>query len=430
MLLQYRILLLLALLGPSSATNLTCNNDLGYCLIQPKKVKADEATHFVNIPSETNYVVIKSCELTRIPHQLFLDVKNLTALDLSFNKIQAIGSSDMWNALRLQQLVLKNNSLTIIHNYDFVSTTLIDLDLSFNMINEIEVEAFSKIGNLTNLNLSNNQLKILNDGVFHKLLSLVSVILSGNFLKTITCNLFKNNLDLLYLNVEFNKVDTIPISFSHLKNLQSFLASGNLLTSSPELVQSLDSVQLSSNLLKSVKLGPLVHYVWIDNNFITTINCSANMAIDSLHANNNSFTALGCIKDMNDLSVLHLAYNKIAQISKDMFMNLQKLSLLDISFNPIKKLTPDMFSGLLSLNLLHVDVMSNSENIRAELPTLDQISLTTSTWDCEKLLSVAKIYNSQNIMMGLNSFSTEANCVLEIFEINKLKISPLGYKSP
>ena len=148
---------------------------------------------------------------------------------------------------------------------------------------------------------------------------------------------------------------------------------------------------------------------------ITTINCSAEMLIEILHATNNSLTSFGCIKDMNNIITLHLAYNKISQIPENMFVKLNKLKNLNLSFNLIKELTPSIFSGLLSLNLLQVDIMSYSEFIRAELPKLSQICLTTSTWDCEKLLAAAKIYNNQKVSICKNSFSTKANCQMENF---------------
>ena len=122
---------------------------------------------------------------------------------------------------------------------------------------------------------------------------------------------------------------------------------------------------------------------------------------------------------MNNLITLHLACNKISQVSQDMFVKLNKLTYLNLSFNLIKEVTPSMFSGLLSLNLLQVDVMLDSENIRAKLPKLNQICLTTSTWDCEMLLAAAKIYNNQKVSICKNSFSTEANCQMQSYQINK-----------
>ena len=148
---------------------------------------------------------------------------------------------------------------------------------------------------------------------------------------------------------------------------------------------------------------------------ITTISCSANMTIIFLFATNNSLTTFGCIKDMNSLITLNLAYNKISQIPEDIFVKLKKLEVLNLSFNLIKEVTASMFSGLLSLYLLQVDVMLDSENILAELPRLTQICLTTSTWDCEKLLAAAKIYNNQKVSICKNSFSTKANCQMENF---------------
>ena len=328
MLLQCGILLLLALLGPSSATNLTCNNELGYCVIQPKKVKADEAINFVNMPTDTQYILLVSCELTRIPHQLFIEVKNLTGLKLDFNKIQEVGSSNLENAHELLELSLRNNSLRILKNYDFNSTTLIDLDLSCNMINEIEVEAFSKVVNLTNLNLSNNQLKVLNGGVFKYLTSINLLCLKENFLKTISSSLFASNQGIKYLILGSNLIDTIEEeALSKLKELISLQIKNNLLTTFPVLPKAERyDVDMTSNLLQTLTVTGSTIGFYVENNMVTTINCSAEMLIEILHATNNSLTTFGCIKDMNNLITLHLACNKISQVSQDMFVKLNKLT--------------------------------------------------------------------------------------------------------
>ena len=419
MLEQCGILLLLALLGPSSATNLTCNNDSGYCVIQPKKVKADEAVNFVNIPAETHEIIIKSCELTRIPHQLFLEVKDLRVLDLRYNKIQDVGGSELENAHKLIKLSLKNNSLTILKNNGFISTTLTDLDLSSNMIKEIEVNAFSRIVNLISLDLNYNQLKMLNDEVFKNLASIEFLSIEGNFLKKISNNLLTSNQGIDFLHLGSNLIDTIEEgALSTLNELFSLQIKNNLMTTSPELPKCKScNVEMTSNLLQTGVITDSMKGLWVENNMITTINCSANMTIIFLFATNNSLTNFGCIGDMNNLITLNLAYNKITDVTKDMFMKLKKLETLNLSFNLIKEVKPSMFSGLLSLYLLHVDVMLDSENILAELPRLTQIYLTTSSWGCEKLLAAAKIFKDQNIMMGMNNpqYGTKIICQMEKF---------------
>ena len=121
---------------------------------------------------------------------------------------------------------------------------------------------------------------------------------------------------------------------------------------------------------------------------------------------------------------MHQKHESAGNIKPKLQQNKKKLTWLDLSFNLIKEITPTMLSSLVSTSLIFVDVMSDPQNIRAELPSLTSLYLTTFTWDCDTILALAKIYNNEGVSLNMNipENGTEAVCKTPFVEINNMDI--------
>ena len=423
-------LVLLTALEPSLATNFSVDPNYAYfgstyviigC--DNNKYIPGEAINFINISSNMYFLEMRGCELTKIPQKVFLDFKEMNSLDLSRNKIKQLSISSFKNAQNISSIKIQSNNITVLKNRIFVNCTeLTNLDLSSNQIKMIAINAFLGLQKLEILYLSNNKLTTLNDNLFKYLTSITSLELEGNLFKKISSNLLKNNQRIEFLNIGFNVIETIEegalSGFNHLVFLK---LDGNLLTASPELPASGSfGAKLTSNALKALTVTDSMTKIFVEDNMISSINCSKNMSIVYMYASNNSLQSFGCIRNMTRLSSLYLDHNKITQLSKAMFVNLKDLYSLELSYNPIKKVTPTMFAPLIILRDLSIDKMSAAQNIREQMQGLQSISLTTTTWNCSALLSVAKTYNSQKINLLINTppVGKKAACALESYEIN------------
>lgn len=421
------------ILGQLSAYTLECDPQLAYmgnsyCIINcGSSSQAGDEADFVDVSLRIYYIEMRNCNLTKVKENLFMDFNKLRIVNLGDNKIQQITRQNFEHALILEELVLHSNYISVLKNFSFSNCVALEsLDVSSNQIALIEVNAISGLTKLNYLDLSDNKLTTLKDETFKGLVKLTQLKIKSNYLKAITKSMLMNILQLQFLTLDSNKIDTIEEgAISQLQDLQIFTVSNNSLTSNPNVEQPIEHVTLTLNSLHVVTISSLVKGIWMEQNLIDTIKCSENMAIRILFATNNSLTNFGCITNMTNLHRLELAHNKITQLSKDLFTNLIKLERLDLSFNPIKENSPSIFADLIILSHLAVDFMSDAAKIRQQLAGLHEISLTTTTWNCNYVLEMVKIYNDQNVKLTMNNlpFGSEIVCHHDFHDINKRKFN-------
>ncbi|KRT86301.1 hypothetical protein AMK59_1809 [Oryctes borbonicus] len=108
----------------------------------------------------------------------------LNSLDLSYNSLNDISSTNLYNLATLSSLNLNNNPLFYAENPSvdlFQNTLRLEvLNLSATGIQEIYVGTFSKLSSLKLLDLSQNNLTTLPKGIFHDLKSLEQLHLNDN----------------------------------------------------------------------------------------------------------------------------------------------------------------------------------------------------------------------------------------------------------
>ncbi|MED6235680.1 hypothetical protein ATANTOWER_031532 [Ataeniobius toweri] len=185
--------------------------------------------------SKTN-AICKENNLKTIPQDI---PPTATNLDLSKNLIENIQASNVTNL-----------------------PVLSSLDLFHNHIAQIDSDAFAGLISLRCLDLNHNKLTHLGDRVFNGLRNLTELRLNTNGIKVVSPTAFQSLTRLKYLDISHNKLETIAslrLVLQHMPQLHKLVVKGNSLKSfhSWELTNrslSLATLDLSGNPLNDFRI--------------------------------------------------------------------------------------------------------------------------------------------------------------------------------
>lgn len=82
-----------------------------------------------------------------------------------------------------------------------------------------------------------------------------------------------------------------------------------------------------------------------------------------------------------------------------------------------------MLAPLVSLSSLKVDKLIAYKNMRATIPKITALGLTTKTWNCTFIQNIAAIINVENITLNFNAVATDTSlpaCDLKSSAVNKI----------
>ncbi|KOX70019.1 Leucine-rich repeat neuronal protein 2 [Melipona quadrifasciata] len=178
---------------------------------------------------EIRKLILQKNEITKIDHQAFKQIINLTELDLSHNQLTSEnlqpqvfeGKFSMVTYEPLEELVILNLAHNVLHSlhqdlFEHMSSLKV-LNLSWNLFTKIDSRtslAISSLLNLEELDLSYCGLKTLPDSQFHSFRYLKKLELSGNRLTSPPSALEEATaLEALYLNE--NPIQIIGSSHPH-----------------------------------------------------------------------------------------------------------------------------------------------------------------------------------------------------------------------
>lgn len=284
---------------------------------------------------------------------------NMTTLDLSYNKFAKINLVDNLTDLRT-------------------------FNLSNNIIESIEPQAFEQLPNLQIIDLSLNKLSSLPDMVFAKLSQLKEIDLSDNGLTSLQENIFDDQQWLEVLHLRANNLKSLPeVLFRNNERLRVLDLSHNELYSLPDTIfqstLALTTLDLSENQFSVVPSEDLARAKNLEE-----LDISANMMKKLDH---DSFT------NLNHLKVLRINNMKqLTEIDDYTFSYLCYLKKIEIKFNPrLSMLAHSAFYGLnfnsSCFNLEEVNLYGNqlSEMKEHVLPVckIPIVDLRDNQWKCD-----------------------------------------------
>ncbi|XP_043922752.1 TLR4 interactor with leucine rich repeats [Protopterus annectens] len=172
--------------------------------------------------------------IEHLQDSLFSPLRNLLYLHLESNQIRTVHKNAFANLGKLRFLNLSGNSQSAIRNIATFGNlrSLTTLILSENKIQQVGHRVFQNLQKLAKLALSGNRISLLGTEVFHGLSSLKELLLDRNFLTEISDGLFSSLGKLEELDLSHNAISTVhPLAFRDLANLRVLKLQGNALTS-------------------------------------------------------------------------------------------------------------------------------------------------------------------------------------------------------
>lgn len=213
------------------------NLRIGCLELRENRLETLKTNTFRGIKQINRLLLINEKKLKTIEKDTFLPVKYLLLeLDMSFNDIEDAEydkfSTEITKLSTLQQLNLNNNRLTIIKSKWFVNLTSLDiLNLGYNYLKKIEPDGFSELQNLQRIFLNNNRFNgYFDQSSFESLRpSLVRINLSNNKIRGLP--VFGYLEKLRYLDLSNNSIELIETNtFTLLANLYSLDLNDNFIS--------------------------------------------------------------------------------------------------------------------------------------------------------------------------------------------------------
>lgn len=360
----------------------------------------------INMLSQLKYLDLSHNNLESDALPLFIEMRHLTELNLSYNQLTRLPTCT--DCKNLSHLILSFNKINNMENDYFL--TLPKLSLLILKCNKI-TEVCSNLGDLTNLailDLSDNELRSLPDELA-TLFHLKTLFLGGNPIKTVRNDILRDSKRIIsYIKTShcnnqrhsstdgvssltesttneikidkytldrsktlgLCKVIHIPESLYEIakdtKVEQADLSSNNITQVNDKLfdIVTIRELDLSNNLIEHLptdllKLNHLV-YLNLEKNKLCDIDVNLNFDhLRELNLSSNKFKQIPlCIFNLNNLEILMMNNNHLEKINEHgKLIEMKKLTVLDLSNNNIEKIP---FELGLARQLHHLNLMGNS----------------------------------------------------------------------
>lgn len=322
-----------------------------------------------NIISEIDATVFKpliSLSILELSNNLIRDLsdglfdylKNIQYIDISFNRISRIKTRVFCNLSFLIHIFLKGNQIETIEQDAFLNLTMLSsLDLSQNKLKLVRNFIFQGLSSLSILKLNENRINNIESNSFRNL-NLNNLDFSNNFIINIDSFAFRD-LTCLSLNLEKTQIGYINSNIFTNSSINIVIFNNNFLESvSLELVCQLSStseLHLSFNRLKSISLDKL--------------SCSdmslQPVKLNKLYLDHNQLSNLSflTLKQLSNLYLIDVSFNRIECLESNDFRNLEQLKSLIASNNPIKHIDCDLFDQFFNLKTLKLVNISMPLNL-------------------------------------------------------------------
>lgn len=412
---------------PNDLFNASVHANLRDIRLSYNHVNKLETGTFNNL-QELQTLVLTGNNIRSIDYRVFYILPNLVSLILSENRINTIYPGAFSNIPNLMRIDLQNNELK---GFDFnifestMSNFPASLNISRNQIKEI-LNAKQNLLNIKCFDISHNRLQIIPV----KILTLMSrtlkrLQLSYNVITEINPMAFGNLTSLEILTLEHNSIvylkrrafsgltalQILHLSHNHMEQLQidQFLNLHNLRV-----------LDLSFNHIKSLPRDVF-----------------KNTKIERLDLSNNEFVSMPSIS-LGDIGFtlrhLDISYNNIDHLDSTMFQETQFITELNLCHNKLTILPDNVFSALGNLHLLYMcknPIRANLKELFHYIPKIRKLNLAAIGMKVAPVFPLPKLVElnlSSNYMhnLSLNSFEGLLSLRTLILSGNKLTSVPMN----
>lgn len=350
--------------------------------------KVDDETNLVSgcrytYPSNINpYTPLSRIDLISCRNMMRGELpfyENVTTMELVNVPLTVLNDTEIPNAVSsprvdLRQLGWSKSHIKIVQHIPMEQ--LVQLDLSWNLIQEVQPNAFHQLAHLTQLNVSHNNLESLPDNLFSERNVLRSLLLAYNQFKSVPRDISDHLHHLETLDISNNHLKHLKeTTFRHNRRLQNLNLAHNRLTLLPaDVFQSLTSLNylsLEANQLFDVEAGAFDH-----QHQLMVLNLGRNPLL-SLPA--------PLLPANNSLFVLTVSHAKLTRLKAATFQNLRALRNLYLSDNRhLQNLPNDTFAGAHQLKVLHLH-NNNFTQLPSSVLDLepDDLLLDGNPWPCD-----------------------------------------------
>uniref|UniRef100_A0A3Q3FNM8 Toll-like receptor 22 n=1 Tax=Labrus bergylta TaxID=56723 RepID=A0A3Q3FNM8_9LABR len=359
------------------------------------------------IPTITT-LQLRQNKLSIIHSNLFSLCIHLTELDLSDNSIQKIQDEAFMSLKGLRDLSLGRNKLPSVPAATRNLKILSKLDLSTNKISSLGCNDFANLTKLRQLNLYQNPIPALNEFAFKDLIGLQVLKLQSCQISRLN-KAFSNylpNLRQLYLNG--NKLTIIKKGeLNGLKSLQNLSLHENQI----KVFQNGSFIGLT-NLTILLLQSNDIQTDSLKQNWFTGLTNLKRLDLRDNHisyANSLSWLPRNLLEGLTNLLSFDAHSSQLLSIHKDMFKHTPRLQMLDISSNELTDLTPDLFSpiqNLKSLYISRINLRSLDFLINAKLTELEFLQARKNIFS---VISQEEI-NSLPALVYLDLFGQSFKC--------------------
>lgn len=282
-----------------------------------------------------DHVNLKCMNLQTIPIVFYHHANQIESLDVSENPSISIPLDFIQACTRLTEIKYVNNCSRQFPVNLTRAVNLTHLDLSNNLLVDIDDVDFSCFPNLKVLDMQGNRLNSLPDGIA-QLKSLTVLNLSSNNITELNPNLCTIT-SLKELDLSFNRITALPKTIGELKKLEKLLITNNYLTKT-----------LPATFKDLIALTELdVRYNSLQN--IDILSQLPNLEI--LYCSKNSVN--NCEKSFLKLKLFYFDRNPVTKFSFEEFHS--NLTILNLSKAKLTNLTEQFIECILNVESLVLD---------------------------------------------------------------------------